>query len=79
MSARALPRIAWLDVETPQGHAGRLVNERGSFVFVYDRDAGPATSVSLLMPVRLDDQGVCRECASGAVRFSVNRTRTSVR
>ena len=34
---------------------------------------------SLLMPVRLDDQGVCRECASGAVRFSVNRTRTSVR
>jgi serine/threonine-protein kinase HipA len=53
MSARALPRIAWLDVETPQGHAGRLGNERGSFVFVYDRDAVPETGVSLLMPVRL--------------------------
>jgi serine/threonine-protein kinase HipA len=53
MRTRALARIARLDVETPQGHAGRLGNERGSFVFACDRDAGPATSVSLLMPTRL--------------------------
>src|SRR5262249_8852932 len=30
-----------------------LGNERGSYLFVYDRDADPSTSVSLLMPVRL--------------------------
>jgi serine/threonine-protein kinase HipA len=53
MSARLLPRVAQLDVETPQGHAGRLGNERGSYLFVYDRDTASQTSVSLLMPVRL--------------------------
>ncbi len=53
MSARLLPRVAQLDVETPQGHAGRLGNERGSYLFVYDNGADPSTAVSLLMPVRL--------------------------
>jgi len=52
MSAR-LPRVAQLEVETPQGHAGRLGNERGSYLFVYDNGADPSTAVSLLMPVRL--------------------------
>jgi serine/threonine-protein kinase HipA len=53
MSARPLPRIAQLEVATPQGRAGRLGNERGSYFFIYDGDADPARSVSLLMPVRL--------------------------
>jgi hypothetical protein len=53
MSALGLPRIAQLDVDTPQGRAGRLANERGSYFFIYDGDARPAAGVSLLMPVRV--------------------------
>ena len=53
MSALRLPRIAQLDVDTPQGRAGRLANERGSYFFIYDGDARPAAGVSLLMPVRV--------------------------
>lgn len=48
-----LPRIAHLDVGTPQGHAGQLGNEQGSFLFGYDGNADSTQAVSLLMPVRL--------------------------
>lgn len=47
-----LPRIARIDVSTPQGAAGLLGNERGSYLFGYRGDAQPEQSVSLIMPTR---------------------------
>lgn len=53
MKTRPLPRITHLAVDTPQGHAGQLGNEQGSYLFGYAGDAQPPQAVSLLMPARL--------------------------
>lgn len=53
MKMPQLPRITYLAVDTPQGHAGQLGNERGSYLFGYAGDAQPPQAVSLLMPARL--------------------------
>jgi len=49
----SLTRIANLDVDTPQGHAGQLGSEPGSFQLTYSGEAKPDQAVSLLMPPRL--------------------------
>lgn len=46
-------RIATLRVDTPQGFAGTLGNERGSYLFAYDPAAELPQAVSKLMPPRL--------------------------
>lgn len=53
MIPKPLPRVAHLDVGTPQGESGQLGNERGSYSFTYRGDVAPEQSVSLLMPTRL--------------------------
>lgn len=47
------PRIVQLEVETPQGFSGALGNEKGSYLFAYDRLAQAEQEVSLLMPARM--------------------------
>lgn len=48
----SLERISKLEVDTPQGYSGVLGNEKGSYLFSYDRSATPEREVSLLMPLR---------------------------
>lgn len=50
---RRLPRIRSVDVHTPQGDAGMLGNEQGSYLFSYRPDASELQQISLLMPWRL--------------------------
>jgi serine/threonine-protein kinase HipA len=50
---RTLPRVSRLEVRTPQGDAGALGNERGSYQFAYPPQAMGAQAVSLLMPAHL--------------------------
>ena len=53
MPSEPLPeRISKLEVDTPQGYSCILANEKGSYLFSYDRSATPACEVSLLMPLR---------------------------
>lgn len=53
MNARPPPRISHLEVNTPQGFAGQLGNELGSYFFTYTGDSQSPQAVSLVMPVRL--------------------------
>ena len=44
-----------LQVATPEGHSGKILNSAGDYLFRYNEDASEPAAISLLMPVRLDE------------------------